>query len=98
MTPEDGNEKTKSTEIVNGRPPEAETGKSVIKNVEGANPNSWAGLFKKEAMISFPVFEQRLKQLWSPSGGMVVSDLPNNFFLVCFELDSDMEESLNGGL
>ncbi|KAL8161345.1 hypothetical protein V2J09_012834 [Rumex salicifolius] len=48
-------------------------------------------------MISFPVFEQRLKQLWCPSGGMVISDLLNNFFLVRFELDSDPQGALTGG-
>ncbi|KAL8151250.1 hypothetical protein V2J09_021058 [Rumex salicifolius] len=49
------------------------------------------------ANISFPIFEQCLKQLWSPSSGMIVSDLLNNYFLVRFELDSDLKGALTGG-
>lgn len=35
--------------------------------------------------------------MWSPSGGMVVIDLPNDFFLVRFELESDLMGALTGG-
>ncbi|KAL8136630.1 LOW QUALITY PROTEIN: hypothetical protein V2J09_002631 [Rumex salicifolius] len=48
-------------------------------------------------MFSFPTFEQKIKQLWSPSGGIVVSDLPNNFFLVRFGLEADIKGALSGG-
>ncbi|KAL8153492.1 hypothetical protein V2J09_011252 [Rumex salicifolius] len=40
-------------------------------------------------MISFPVFKH-------PSGGIVISNLPNNFFLVHFMLDADLVGALTG--
>ncbi|KAL8142498.1 hypothetical protein V2J09_015530, partial [Rumex salicifolius] len=39
----------------------------------------------------------KLKQLWSPSGGMVMSNLPNKYFLVRFKKESDLEGALSAG-
>lgn len=48
-------------------------------------------------MISLTAFERRLRQLWNPSGEMVVLDLPNDYFLVRFENESDLQGALTRG-
>lgn len=48
-------------------------------------------------MISLTVFEKRLRQLWNPSGEMIVLDLPNDYFLVRFERESDLQGALTRG-
>lgn len=48
-------------------------------------------------MISFGAFEKTLRQMWSPAGRWKIIDLPNEFFLVNFELKADMEGALSSG-
>lgn len=48
-------------------------------------------------MISYSAFERTLRNMWKPVGGWTVLDLPNDFFLVRFENESDMLDVLTGG-
>lgn len=48
-------------------------------------------------MISLPAFDRLLRQIWNLSAEMVVLDLPNDYFLVRFEKDSDLQVALMRG-
>lgn len=62
------------------------------------------GLWKKCMIVKvlgrnvpLPSLTRKLKELWKPSGSMVVMDLPRNFFMVRFESEEEYMNALSGG-
>ena len=50
-----------------------------------------------ERNVGFLFLTNRLKAIWMPVGRMDCIDLGNDFFLIKFELHSDLEVVIKGG-
>ncbi|KAL8160997.1 hypothetical protein V2J09_012486 [Rumex salicifolius] len=48
-------------------------------------------------MVPYDIMNQKLRDLWKPSGKLKVIDLPNGYYVVKFSLDSDYVNAINGG-
>ncbi|KAG7547784.1 Ribonuclease H domain [Arabidopsis suecica] len=47
--------------------------------------------------IALPALSRRLREMWSPKGGMHVMDLPRQFFMIRFDLEEEYMMALTGG-
>jgi len=83
--------------------PDGVDGEPVI-TIEKEVLDAMNGLYKQCMLVkilgrhtTIEVLSRKLRDLWRPTGGMSVLDLPRQFFMVRFEVEEDYMMALTGG-
>lgn len=83
--------------------PDGEEGEAVVtigKEVLEAMNGLWKRCMIVKVLgrtVGIAVLQKKLRELWKPSGGMYVVDLPRQFFMVRFEKEEEYLGALTGG-